>query len=66
MQAGSESGGGLGCCVKHSFVCIGLGDKEMVQLATTGIEGALLCFRSVVLGKGAALFMEKMKNEIAP
>jgi len=66
MRAGSGSSGGLGCGAKLSFVCIGLGDKKMIQLATTGIKGALVSFRRVVLGKRPALFMEKMENEIAP
>ena len=66
MQAGSESSGGLGCGAKLSLVCIGLGDKKMIQLAATGIEGTLVCLRSVVLGKRPTLFVEKMENEIAP
>ena len=64
MPAGSELNEGLGCCVRVSLVFRGLIEKELVEFATTGIEGPLFRFGGVVLREWTAFFVKKMKNEI--
>jgi hypothetical protein len=40
------------------------GEKELIQLTTTGIERALLAFCVVVPRKRTSLFVDKPENKI--